>query len=182
MKEEQTRLMKSALKFADTDYTEIHLEERVVTDVHYQGKELESIGTRVETGGNVRAYHKGGWGLVSFNNVGNLKDYVKSACEQAKFTSLGDGKLNPVKPVQGKITMDFKDDPRKVSLEEKEQLARKYNDILLKAKSIQTTDVVYRDTYTQRTFINNEGTDIEEERVYCGVMFGAVAKDGTNVQ
>lgn len=171
--------VRQALGVVDTDYAEIHLEERVITEVHYQGKELESIGTRQEIGGNVRAYHKGGWGLVSFNNLENLNNYVKSACEQAKLTSLGEGKL---KRVQGAEVQGAEDDPRNIPLEEKEKLARKYNSIILSAKPIQTSNVLYRDTSTHRTFINTEGSNIEEERIYCGVMFVAIAKDGTNVQ
>ncbi|MDD5530564.1 MAG: TldD/PmbA family protein [bacterium] len=175
-------VLKKALSNADVDYAEIHLEEREVTEVFYRGKELESIGTRREYGGNVRAYHKGGWGFVSFNQLANLDDCVKSACNHAKLTSSGDGKLNFTPKVKDKISLNLKNDPRYVPLEEKELLARNYNSIIMSSPLIQSTSVVYRDTYSNRTFVNTLGSDIKEEQLYCGILLGALAKDGTNVQ
>lgn len=175
--------LKNALNKVDTDYAEIHLEEREVTDVQYRGNDLEYIGSRKESGGNVRSYHKGGWGFVSFNKLSDINDYVKSACNYAKYTSSGsNGKLNFNSKIVDKINIIPPKDPRNISLEEKETLARHYNSIILSSPSILTTNVIYRDVYTKRTFINNLGVDVTEERLYCGMMLGAVARDGSNIQ
>jgi TldD protein len=174
--------LKKAIKLVDVDYAEIHLEERIKTVVNYVGKELEAIGTNSDLGGNVRAYHKGGWGFVSFNDITNIEDYVRSACRQAKLTSAGEGKLKETPVFEDSVTVKLEDDPREVPLDEKEELMRSYNNIILASRVVQTSQTGYRDTFIRRTFLNTEGSYIREERMYCGVAFTAIAKDGANVQ
>ena len=174
--------LKKAMQLVNVDYAEIHIEERVKTEVNYAGKELESIGTNSDVGGNVRAYHKGGWGFVSFNDMAHIEDYVRFACRQAKLTSPGEGKLKEAPVFEDSIVVELEDDPRKIPLDEKEELIRSYNNIILASKAIQTSRTAYRDTFIRRIFLNTEGSFIQEERIYCGVLFAAIAKDGTNVQ
>ncbi len=174
--------IKRALEYVKADYAEVHLEERRSTRVNYQGKELESIGTSLSYGGNVRAYYRGGWGFVSFNDPELMEEYVKEASSQAECSSHGEGSLPQRPPIRDELAVDLEDDPREVPLDEKEALARSYNDIILKAKSVTTSRVLYDDTFLRRHFFNTEGSSIVEERVYCGTHFQALAKDGTNVQ
>lgn len=174
--------LKKAMKLVDVDYAEIHIEERIKTEVNYVGKELEAIGTNFDLGGNVRAYQRGGWGFVSFNDMANIEDYVRFACRQAKLTSSGEGKLKEAPVFEDSIVVKLEDDPRKIPLDEKEELIRSYNNIILASKAIQTSRTAYRDTFIRRIFLNTEGSFIQEERMYCGVLFAAIAKDGTNVQ
>lgn len=174
--------IEKVLASVKADYAEVHLEERRRTRVHYHGKELESIGTDLSHGGNVRVYDRGGWGFVSFNDPKRLSHYLKEACSQAEMSSPGEGRLAKSPPVSEELGLDLEDDPGKVSLEEKEALARRYNTIILKGTSIATSRVLYDDTFLRRYFFNSEGSSIVEERVYCGTHFQAMAKDGTNVQ
>jgi TldD protein len=96
--------IKRALKQAACEYVEVRLEEVTRTAVTYLGKELETIGTADDVGGNVRAYHKGGWGFVSFNDAKDLPTYVREACRQAKMVggANGAGQGEPVRrPEEG---------------------------------------------------------------------------------
>jgi len=175
-------LIKKVLASVDADYVEIHLEEQEHSQVYFNGKELDAIGTNSSYGGNVRVFYKGGWGFVSFNNPDKLMKYAKIAEKQAKLTSPGKGGLKHHKPFKGNALLDIEDDPRKVSLEEKYGLAKHYNDILISSPKIITTKTGYEDTYMKRWFYDNLGTETIEERIYCGVRFSAYAKDGANVQ
>lgn len=174
--------IRKALEEAKTEYAEVHLEERRTSRANYQGKELESIGTNLSYGGNTRAFHKGGWGFVSFNDPERIEEWVKEACSQARLSGGGEGQLVQAPPIVEEIGVDLEDDPRGVSLEEKEALARSYNDIILAGKMIRTSRVIYEDIHMRRSFLNTEGSSIVEERIYCGVHCQAIAKDGTNVQ
>ena len=175
-------LIKKALASIDVDYIEIHLEEREHSQVYFSGKEMDSIGTNSSYGGNVRVFYKGGWGFVSFNNPDKLLEYAKIAEKQARLTSSGSGGLKHQKPFKGTSLLDIEDDPRKITLEEKYNLTKHYNDMLISSPKIITTKTGYEDTYIKRYFYNNLGVENIEERIYCGVRFSAYAKDGANVQ
>jgi TldD protein len=175
--------IRKALKQAACEYVEVRLEEATRTSVVYLGRELENIGTADDVGGNVRAFHKGGWGFVSFNDTKDLSGYVREACRQAKLVGGGNGfSLAEVKPIQDEVRVSLPDDPRKVDLAEKEKLMRRYNDLILGHPKVQTSAVRYQDTGVRRTFAATNGTFIVEERLYCGTAYSATAKDGTNVQ
>ena len=175
--------IKKALKQADCEYAEVRLEEATRTAVTYLGKELETIGTADDVGGNVRAYHQGGWGFVSFNDAKDLPTYVREACRQAKMVGGANGSpLAPAEPVKDEVRVQLEDDPRRVDLAEKEKLMRKYNHLILGRPKIQTSATRYEDVFMRRTFANTQGTLIGEERVYCGTAYSATAKDGANVQ
>jgi TldD protein len=158
------------------------MEEAMSTSVSYAGKEIEEIGTHTELGGNVRAFSKGGWGFVSFNDTASAGDYVKQACRQAKLVTGKSGKLAAVEPVRDTVRVKMDDDPSNVPLEEKERIVRSYNDIILRTKGIKTSRVVYQDSRIRRYFFNTDDAEIVEERVYCGIAYFAIARDGKNVQ
>lgn len=174
--------IREALKRCDVDHAEVHVEEDMSTSVSYAGKELEEMGTHMSLGGNARAFKRGGWGFVSFNDTSKIGEYVKQACAQARLVAGKEGELASAEPVKDTVTVEMEDDPSGVPLEEKERVVRSYNDIILKTKGIQTSRVVYRDSRMRRFFFNTDGAEIIEERVYCGAAYTAIARDGNNVQ
>jgi TldD protein len=175
-------LIRKALKACDVDYAEAHVEEALATRIHHAGKEIEEAGTHASLGGNVRAFHKGGWGFASFNDISKIREYAARACDQAKLVGHRDGKLAHVARAKDTVHVELADDPAKVSLEQKERMAHSYNDIILKSGKVATSRVIYQDSKVRRYFFNSEGSEIVEDRTYCGIAFSATAKDGSNVQ
>lgn len=175
-------LIKKALGRDQADYIEIRLEEKAITSVVYSGKELDSAGANTTKGGNVRALYKGGWGFVSFNSMDQLEAKVAEACRAARLVGKGKSVLAKVPKVTADIRVSLKDDPRKIPLAQKVELAKKYNNIIIGSKGIISSGVRYEDVFKKQTFANTEGSYITEERIYCGAAFSAVAKDGANVQ
>lgn len=176
-------LIKRALAAGKADYIEIRIEQGRSTGVAYVGKELEDIGRRTGLGGNVRALVKGGWGFVCFNDIAELPRYVKQACRQAEMIGGGPERLAPVTPHVARVIAKPLEDPEAVSLAEKHDICRRYNQILLSASSkIATTNVIYRDSQSTITFANSEGAHIEQKTSFCGAYLAAVAREGTDVQ
>jgi len=171
-----------ALRAAKADYIEIRLEERTSTSVRYVGKELEDIGSAAGAGGCVRALVRGGWGFVSFNDATDIGRYVRMAAEQASMVGRTESRLAPIPVVTDSVVNGCGEDPRKISLEEKEWLAAKYNEIIMSAPNVQMSNVTYRDYHVRETFANTEGALINQETLFCGVSVAAVARDGMNVQ
>jgi TldD protein len=174
--------IKKALGWGDADYLEIRVEEKATTSVTYAGNELENIGTNTSRGGNVRALYKGGWGFASFSTLDELKVKVAQACKAARLVGKGKSRLAKVPKVTAEVRAKLEDDPRRVSLEQKEELVRRYNKIIMGTPGIVSSNARYEDVFKRQTFANSEGSYIAEERVYCGAALSAVAKEGANVQ
>jgi TldD protein len=180
---EIANLIKNALASGKADYIEIRVERGRSTSVAYIGKELEDVGQRTGLGGNVRALVNGGWGFVCFNDIADLPRYAKQACRQAEMIGGGPEKLAPVPAHAEQVVAKPLEDPAGVSLAEKHDLCKRYNDILLAGSSkIATTNVVYRDSQGTITFANSEGAYIEQRTSSCGIYLGAVAREGADVQ
>jgi len=175
-------LLKKALQEADVDYLQIVIEERRHTQIEYSGPQLEGIGTTIDRGGNVRACHRGGWGFVSFTDLSDLRGYVKEACRQAKMVGGEKTTLAHLTGEEANIRPHFEIDPQAIPLEEKENLIRRYNQIILSFPKIQTSRAIYRDLKIDQYIGTSEGRLIHQEKLYTGASLRATAKEGTNVQ
>ncbi len=164
------------------DYAEVRVQEGVGTSVRYSGKDLEDIGERTERGGCVRVLKNGGWGMASFNDVDEIEKYARLAVEQAELVGGTKFDLAPAGPFEAEYRTVVDSDPTDVSLADKQQMCRRYNESILADERIQTSIVVYRDSRGRGVFANSDGSLIEQEYVFCGAMVGAIAVDGANVQ
>jgi len=175
--------IEAALRGAQADYVEMHVEEGEQISIRYRGRELEEIGRTTHRGGNVRALVKGGWGFVSFNDLDSLETSVDLAVRQARLVGQETSQLAEVEPVVDRVPFEFVRDPRQVPLAEKKRLLDHYNDLLWSASpSVQTTQVAYHDTFRRLIFANSEGSYIEQEHSDIGATFLTVARKNGDVQ
>ncbi|MHC4591164.1 MAG: TldD/PmbA family protein, partial [Planctomycetota bacterium] len=164
------------------DYVEVRIQEGTSTSIHYAGHELEDIGERTERGGCVRVLKDGGWGFATFNDLDKIEDYARQALEQAELVGGTRFDLAPAEPVQREYQASVASDPADVSLEDKQQMCDRYNQIILGNERIQTSTVIYRDRQGTTYFANSDGTYTAQEYIFCGAMVGAIAVDGANIQ
>lgn len=175
--------IKRMVSKAKVPFIEVHLEEREGVEIYYVGKELESLNQFIDIGGNVRAFSNGIWSFASFNSFDELESHIHFVAREARLGSKGKrGRLAKIKPYVDEVTVKLDDDPIKVPINEKIKIAKSYNSRILMSKKIQSSRVRYEDTFQRRFYINSEGADIVEEKIYCGISFMAFAKDGMNVQ
>jgi TldD protein len=173
----------SALKVQDVEYADIRIEDKTNTWVAFRGPDLDSIGSARTVGGLVRALYKGGWGYATFNDLDNLEQRVREACETARLVGRDQTTFAQVEPVVEVIKADMVKDFRQVPLAQKKALMEEYNQIILgHHPKIQTTSVRYADTFKTVWFANSEGTYIEEEKPDVNILLGAVGRDGDIVQ
>ena len=171
----------NTLKTPGADYLEIRIEENKATRFVYHGKRLEEVGRTSSLGGNVRALVKGGWGFVSFNNIGNLRDHVELAIKEARLIGKEDFRLSPAEPIIDVGRTRAKRLPS-VSLETKKQLLDEYNDIILGTPKIQTSSIGWQDSQKKISFANSEGTYIEQTRADINLRLTAIAAENGEVQ
>jgi len=165
------------------DYLEIRAEEAEGTVVGFRGKEIENVSQPFSKGGCVRAFYKGGWGFVSFNDFSDLHEKIELTISQARLVGKEKSNLFGVTPVRDEVSVTFKKDPREVSLSDKVELFANYNQILLKASpKIQSTVVSYSDGVKKKYFVNSEGTCLYQEQSRLRAVVEAIAKEGDIIQ
>lgn len=163
------------------EYLEIRYEETIEVRVNYLGKELENIGESIKVGGCIRSL-KNVWGFVSFNEIKNIEKYAKLAIEEAKDIKGEKIKLFSIPVVCESVIFKTRENPQKISLEEKKEICERYNNIILSHPLIQSSILRYREIFTKKYFINSEGTKIYQEKTDVAISATAIAKDGVNVQ
>ncbi len=176
------QIMREAIGGLAADYAEIRVERSETTSLNYMGPVLENIGTTLTLGGCVRVCVRGGWGFASFNRVEDARESARAALEMAELAGESETVLARVKPIIATVRNAAPIDPSRVSLEEKRDLLKRYNDRMTGENGIVTTNSIYRDMKKTVWLHTSEGTMIEQEKVYAGVHLAAVARDGNNVQ
>jgi TldD protein len=175
--------LRDALKAQDVEYADIRIEDLTNSWVSFRGPELNKIGSARTAGGIVRALWKGGWGYATFNDLDNLKERVKEACETARLAGGEKSYFTPIEPVVDAIPAELEKDFRTIPLSRKKNLMEEYNGIVLgHDKKIRTTFIRYADSFKKKWFASSEGSYIEEEDPDVNVMVTAVGRDGDVVQ
>src|SRR5690554_3814107 len=178
-------MLRTLVSNQPADYVEIRVEESQVTSLRFQGPTLEAVNANKEYGGCIRALVDGGWGFVTFNDLDDLEGKVKQAIHQAGLVGAagGDARLAPVPVVEDVVEVPFKEDPRQVTLADKVQLFKGYNEIILAhGKPIVSSSINYFDKYGKIHFANSQGTYILQHKLDLAGSITAMASDGNTTQ
>ena len=112
-----------------------------------------------------------------------MEKRVREAAEAARLVGKEKTQFAEVPPVTDQITVRMKKDFRQVPLSEKKSVMEKYNRVIMDHhEKIESSDVIYRDTFRKVRYANSQGTYIEDERPDLMVRLSATARDDTNVQ
>ncbi len=177
--------LKRILQKADADYADIRYEIKKETFITLDGKELSNIGSTTTDGYVVRILKNGGFTSVSFTKEEDAEKALKTAQENAVL--LGNNIEKPIKLAEVPIIKDtfiptLKEDPRKISIEEKLNLLMHYNNIPLAHKKIVMTNMGYSETTREKYFISSEGAEIHEVLITTGISGSIISKDGNLTQ
>ena len=176
------RQLAESLKRYSADYLEVHLEESQTGHITYRGRELESIGRTTATGGNVRALVRGGWGFVSFNDLGELPGRIELAIKQAQLAGNEISQMAEVAPVVDIVPADIDKNPVAIPLAEKKRLLDEYNALIWQTPKLQTSFIGYSDSHKKTIFLNSSDSYIEQERADITLRLTAVATADGDVQ
>ena len=176
--------MQEALRACGADYADLRIERAEETNIVFRGPELDRISSSSSLGGAARALVRGGWGIVTFNNVSDLRAQVREAVACARLVGKEQSQLAETEPVDEVVPAPpMERDFRGVALAEKQRLLQGYNELMLGAHAkIQTTSLSYTDLHRQVHFASSEGSYFEETRPDIVLGMSAVAKEGDLVQ
>ena len=119
----------------DVDYADIRYEIKKTALIFFNGKELTQISSNSADGYVMRALKNGGMSSVVFTKENDAEKALRTLVENAGLIAENVKKsvrLAKTEVVKDTFIPPLKEDPRKVSMPEKLELVRKYNDIPLK--------------------------------------------------
>ena len=177
--------LRGILNKVDADYADIRYETKKDTVVSFSGKELTEIGSNSTDGYVIRALKDGGMASVVFTKEDDAEKAIRTVVENARLIAKNTEKqvrLAEVEVVKDTFIPELKEDPRKVSILEKLELVRKYNDIPLGHKKIATTSISYQEVIREKYFLSAEGAEIREDLVTTRLVGEIIGKDGDLTQ
>ncbi len=165
------------------DFAEIRLSAALSTSISLSGETIDSFSSGESVAGSVRVLNKGAWSFVSFNDLENLEKFVKDGSRLTSQMKVNDPSgIMPYKTIKKTFTTRVERDFRNISIDEKFELIRAYNDILRSSEKIQTTRATYYDLSSELAYLNTEGSVLRNNKSYCGVSLVSIAKDGAVIQ
>ena len=167
------------------DYADIRYEENEKTAIVYEGKELRKIAAYSTGGGHLRVYADGGKATSSFSSLDKAAPLAAASLSAAKLAAghrTRGLRLAAVPVLDGAFPLTPAKDPRRLSLNEKQELLAHYNEIILAEPKVTTTVCSYDEFCSRRVFVNNEGTAVEYELLIVNIAGLIVVKEGDVVQ
>ena len=181
MKDVLTRITGIATEKFGAEYAEARAQSFTKTMLTMKEGNVEAARQGIESGVAIRVLINGAWGFAS---VGSLEEEVLSnaasdASRMAKATSL---KLKkPIKLAKAQVREDrvhtkTRKNPSEITMEEKIKTAEAINRSALGYdKRVRSCTIDYLDLTGTSHFLNNEGTWIEQDKLYVWSRMNATA-------
>jgi TldD protein len=184
LKDVLNKAVDMAVQNYGAEYAEVRCQKIFKTMLTLKEGRVEAARQGIESGAALRVLVNGAWGFASVGtfDAETLTIAVSDACKMAKAAS---SKLkNPIKliqtkPVEDKVTIKPRKDPSKISIEDKINTTLAINNKILGYDNrIKSCTIDYLDLTGTNYFINNEGSYIEEDKLYVWSRITATAKEG----
>jgi TldD protein len=177
--------LRAILGKVDADYADVRYESKKDTVIAFTGRELTEIGLNTTDGFVLRALKSDGMASAVFTKESDADKAARKVTENAQL--IGRNSKEPVQLAKTEAVKDafappLKEDPRKIPIQEKLELVRKYNDIPLAHPKITTTSFIYQEIIREKHFVSSEGSEIREDLVTTRLSGGIVSKDGSLTQ
>jgi TldD protein len=182
LKDILTKVIDAASQKFGAEYAEVRAQKLSKTMLTLKEGRVEAAKQGIENGAALRVLVNGAWGFASVGALDfeTLTEAISDACKMAKATSSRlktPIKLVETKAIEDKVVAKPREDPSKIPIEDKINTTSKINNIILGYNShIKSCTIDYLDTTGTNYFINNEGTCIEQGKLYVWSRILATAK------
>ena len=177
--------LQTILSQVQADYADLRYEKKRETRVTFNGKELTQMGSNTTDGYVLRVLMKGGLSSVAFTRECDAEKAIRTAEENALLISKHiktPARLAETAAIQDVFTPFLEEDPRQVSMDEKLELTRRYNDLPLKHQAIATTTTEYLEIIREKSFLTTEGSKIREDLITTRIGGLISSRDGILIQ
>jgi TldD protein len=177
--------LKKVLASIPAEYADIRFETKQEIIIAFDGKDLTLVGDNTCEGFVLRVLKGGGFASCTIIREDDLDKTIKRTLENAQIIGRSNNRpaaLAPVPVIQAEYKPKLDEDPRRVTLEEKIALTRRYNKIAMEHPGIANTRINYRETGREKYFISTEGTRIHEELITTSIICSITSADGSLLQ
>lgn len=177
--------LKSIISRIGADYADMRYEIKKEIQIAFNGKELTTVTSNSTDGYVLRVLKKGGLSSVSFTKKKDADDAIRSVTRNALLISKNI--KEPVRFAKADVIKDtfipeLNEDPRDITLSEKVEVLKKYNDVPLKYENILTTNMLYSEVIREKYFVSTEGGEIREDLITNGIKGRITSSDGNIFQ
>ncbi|NWF87632.1 TldD/PmbA family protein [Candidatus Bathyarchaeota archaeon] len=164
-------------------YVEVRAQNLFKTMLTLKEGRVEAAKQGIENGAALRVLVKGAWGFASVGALDfeTLNEGVLDACKMAKVASSRlktPIKLVQAEPVEDKVRAKPRKNPSQISIEDKIKTTSALNNVILGYNShVKSCTIDYLDLTGTSYFINNEGTYIEQDKLYVWSRITATASE-----
>ncbi|MCD4776501.1 MAG: TldD/PmbA family protein [Candidatus Aegiribacteria sp.] len=177
--------LKSMISGVEADFVDIRYEIKTETNIGFTGREIRKVGSNRTDGYVIRVGKNGGFSTATVTREKDVSRAIELAIEGAETIVATGGKksvLTEVPVVEKTIRLVLDGDPGEISIDDKIELTKKYNDLMLEQPSIETTNITYREIGREKHYVNSEGTAVSEEILTTNIMGEVIARRGDLLQ
>ena len=176
-----TKINETAQKLG-AQYAEARAQKLYKTSLTLKEERVEAAKQGIENGVAIRVLVNGAWGFASVGSFDGaiLEGAVSDACRMAKLAS---ARLKtPIKLANAKVVVDHvlsnpKKNPADIQMEDKIKTALSVNKATLGFDGrIKSCSVDYYDLTGTSTFVNSDGSNIEQDKLYVWARITASAQ------
>ncbi len=181
MKDILTKINNTATQKFGAKYSETRTQQLYKTMLTLKEERVEAAKQGIENGVALRVLVNGAWGFASVGSFDEdiLMSAVSDACRMAKMASSRlktPIKIADAKVVQDRVLSKPKKNPADITMEDKIKTALAVNKTGLGFdKRIKSCTIDYMDLTGTSTFVNSDGTNIEQDKLYVWARITASA-------
>jgi len=182
LKDLLTKINNVATQKFGAEYSETRAQKIVKTSLTLKEERVEAAKQGIENGVAIRVLVNGAWGFASVGSFDSsiLDDAVSDACRMAKLASERlkiPIKLAAAKVIEDRVVAKPKKNPANIIMEDKIKTAAEVNKAILGFDGrIKSCSVDYVDLMGSSFFVNSEGTNVEQDKLYVWARITASAQ------
>ena len=162
-------------------FCDLRYQEFLLTTIKGTKAEVDTAQVVRKCGGNVRALVAGAFGTYCFTDENDV-DHAFSEALLASRLIPGEKLMSALEVNVDYVKVQPALDPRGVSLEDKKALIQSYMDVFMAYEEIVNLESEYYEQFTDTLILNNQGTDVRQEELICGISFRITSKRGELTQ
>jgi TldD protein len=184
LKDVLVKITDAAVARFGAQYAEARAQHLTKTSLSVKELRVEAAKQGIESGVAIRVLVDGAWGFASVGSTDpdTLETAASDACKMAKLASTRlktPIKLAPAKAIQDHVQANPKVNPSCVAVEDKIQTVMAMNKTSLDFDGrIKSCGVDYMDLNGSTLFVNSEGSQIEQDKLYLWARLTASAESG----
>jgi predicted Zn-dependent protease len=177
--------LKTMLAQADADYADLRYEIKHETKIGFNGPELTHVSVSSTDGYVLRVLKGGGFATLAFTREADAEKALRTALENARLIAKNSRqpvRFAPADAVRDEFRPSLDEDPRRIALDEKIELTKRYNDLARSNPGIATTNIGYTETIREKHFASTEGAAVSEDLVTVGISGLITSREGNLIQ